>query len=240
MANESRHSSFRFRQFEVSQDKCAMKVGTDGVLLGAWAPVEDAQEICDVGTGTGLISLMLAQRTAKNEAHITAIEIDGLAAKQAQMNFNNSLWSEHLSLIHGDATECVCNLPKMDLIVSNPPYFADSLTAPNKSRSQARHESTLGYESLIKIAAINLSEEGRLCMISPTDRSEDIVWFSQLYRLPIIIRTDIATVDGKKPSRTLWMLARHESPIDYSTQFIKDKHGNYSVWFHELTKDFYL
>lgn len=240
MADRSKHSSFRFRQFEVSQDRCAMKVGTDGVLLGAWAPIHNASNAFDIGCGTGLIALMLAQRSANINTHIFAIEIDQEAAGQAKDNIDHSPWHSRIELICTDVLQYAAPMPQMDLIVSNPPYFANSLSAPDVARNQARHESTLGYETLIRIASEKLTPSGRLCMISPVGRADDILWYSELYKLPVALRIDISTIEGKRPSRILWMLTHQFTTTEYQSEYIKDLQGNFSPWFHKLTKDFYL
>ena len=134
---------FEFKQFTVWHDKCAMKVGTDGVLLGAWANVESAKHILDVGTGTGLIALMLAQRTV--QADVTAIEIDSMAAIQARENIAHSPWKNRITLFNCDFRYFHDDL-KYDLIVSNPPYFVNALKCLDKQRNMARHTDLLYYE----------------------------------------------------------------------------------------------
>ena len=129
---------FQFKQFTVRHDKCAMKVGTDGVLLGAWAPVQDVKRILDVGAGSGLISLQLAQRNP--EAVITSVEIDPAAAAQAQENIQSSPWSNRMEVVCCDFRKYHPE-DKFDLIVSNPPYFVDALRCPDNQRCMARHTS---------------------------------------------------------------------------------------------------
>src|SRR5574344_2567439 len=129
------NSYFRFKQFSVFQERCAMKVGTDGVLLGAWAKVDAANRILDIGTGTGLVALMLAQRST---AMITAVEIDEEAAIQAEENFCQSPWANRFEVVNSDITSYETDA-LFDVIVSNPPYFVDSLQCPDGQRSLARH-----------------------------------------------------------------------------------------------------
>lgn len=136
-------SSFKFKQFTIFHDKCAMKVGTDGVLLGAWAPADKAKRILDVGTGTGLIALQLAQRNP--HARITAIEIDAAAAGQATENVSHSPWADRVEVICHDFRDYQPE-NRFDLIVSNPPYFIDALKCPDEQRCTARHAGNLNYD----------------------------------------------------------------------------------------------
>ena len=144
----AREKVFRFKQFGVRHEKSAMKVGTDGVLLGAWTNAENAKKVLDIGTGTGLIALMIAQRS---KALITGIEIDEDAAEEAYENFVSSPWGDRLRVENSDFAvfSNICN-EKYDVIVSNPPYFVDSLECPDEKRGKARHTSSLSFENLIK------------------------------------------------------------------------------------------
>ena len=146
----SRNSFFEFKQFRINQENCAMKVGTDGVLLGAWTPIPPtATHILDIGTGSGLLALMVAQRT-HSHAHIDAVEIDPTAAQQAKENFMMSPWTQQLHVIHSDFQSFEKNtLQKYDVILSNPPYFRNSLQTPNTERTMARHSSTLSLDEWV-------------------------------------------------------------------------------------------
>ena len=128
---------FQFKQFTVWHDKCAMKVGTDGVLLGAWTSVESAHRILDIGTGTGLVALMLVQRSLP-DANIVALEIDEAAVGQARENIIRSPWKERVEVVQADFRKYRSS-DKFDVIVSNPPYFVDSLECPDRQRTAARH-----------------------------------------------------------------------------------------------------
>ena len=166
---------FRFKEFEVRNCQSAMRVNTDGVLLGAWTPVsESTTQIWDVGGGTGLITLMLAQRC---DAHITAIEIDSDSYKEMVENINASKWTERITTIHGDFSCVWKSIQKPQLIVSNPPYFTETksgLKSIDTRRATARHEDSLNYLSLIKISSVVLPDNGLLCLISPADRESEI------------------------------------------------------------------
>ena len=163
---------FQFKQFTVRHDKCAMKVGTDGVLLGAWAPVQDVKRILDVGAGSGLISLQLAQRNP--EAVITSVEIDPAAAAQAQENIQSSPWSNRMEVVCCDFRKYHPE-DKFDLIVSNPPYFVDALRCPDNQRCMARHTSELNYELLFGHSAHLLSEQGVISIIIPAEVERTVI-----------------------------------------------------------------
>lgn len=232
----SKQYIFRFKQFAIRHCSSAMKVGTDGVLLGAWTTPENAGIIWDIGCGSGLISLMLAQRC---NARIIGIEIDPDAAAEARLNAESSPWADRISIITADASTALPALPAPDLIVSNPPFFTESLKAPDKIRSVARHEGTLGVESLIEISARHLSPAGRLCFIAPTERTDDIELFSTVNRLHTIRRTDIRTTEKRNPVRTLWEISRNARPITYETKSLRDEGGDYSQWYRSQTEDYY-
>ena len=163
---------FQFKQFTVWHDKCAMKVGTDGVLLGAWCCVENITRILDVGCGTGLISLMLAQRC---QAEIDAVDIDEAACIQARENADRSPFGDRLQIFHRPFANFVnesAGIRQYDCIVSNPPYFIDSLKCPDKQRNQARHTDTLTLEELIEGSKQLLAPQGKLYLILPFDQRE--------------------------------------------------------------------
>jgi len=157
---------FRFKQFTVFHDKCAMKVGTDGVLLGAWTDLKDTQKILDVGTGTGLIALMLAQRNPA--ALIDAIDIDPLALEQAEANSRNSPFSDRIA-VKESSFQAFARLTgkQFDLIVSNPPYFSDSLMPPDRQRAQTRHSVTLTLDDLLFVHVAALRREVDFHLFSP-------------------------------------------------------------------------
>ena len=151
---------FSFRQFTIHQDQCAMKVGTDGVLLGAWVNVENAQRILDVGTGTGLIALMCAQRS---ESVIDAVEVDRAASEQAAVNCSASPWKDRITVVHDSFQHFAESTAyRYDLIVSNPPFFKNSLKPKGLARSLARHDDRLSYESLLYYTVKILEPGGTL------------------------------------------------------------------------------
>ncbi|MFA6830764.1 MAG: methyltransferase, partial [Bacteroidaceae bacterium] len=169
---------FQFKQFKINHDRCAMKVGTDGVLLGAWTSIdtlnkEESTRVLDIGTGSGLIALMIAQRTSSlNKLFIDALEIDATASIQAQENVLCSPWKDKISIIHGDFTDAnllsklLLDNGPYQLIVTNPPYFIDSLNSPNEQRTVARHTQTgLNFEQLIKGVLHLLDANGLFSLI---------------------------------------------------------------------------
>lgn len=228
---------FQFKQFTVWHDKCAMKVGTDGVLLGAWTPVDSAKRILDVGTGTGLVALMLAQRAAK--ASIIALEIDRDAAIQAQENVERSPWKERIEVMQADFNDYHSSL-KYDLIVSNPPYFVDSLESPDRKRTCARHNGNLTYEELLKGAAALLSAQGIFTLVIPAEAAGCV--------------TELAARQALYPSRQLWVITKvNDQPKRTLISFTFEKQEchteyllteiarhQYSGEYIRLTKDFYL
>lgn len=228
---------FTFKQFEINHEGCAMKVGTDGVLLGAWCSSQSARRIADVGTGTGLISLMCAQRNAT--AKIDAIEIDSSAAKCARENVARSVWNDRIEVIES-AIQQFSTEERYDLIVSNPPYFSETLQSPDPSRATARHNCSLPHRDLIDAAKRLLTPDGRLSIILPADESRRFAMQAVVAGLYLRRRCDIATKKGAAPKRTMseWSLATGEASIEELTLSAED--GSRSEEYSRLTEDFYL
>lgn len=232
-----RERIFRFKQFAVLNDRTAMKVGTDGVLLGAWCPVEGAERVLDVGTGCGVIALMVAQRNAN--AVIDAIDIDAGAIEEASVNFANSPWGDRLTALEADFND-MDGAAGYDLIVSNPPYFTDSLLPPDAARTLARHSKSLTYRQLIDGAARLLSDEGALALISPCDAEGDIIEASTFASLPVRRLTRVIPVDNAPAKRTLWQLSRREVPYLEDMLTIAHHDGTFTSEYVSLTGAFYL
>lgn len=227
--------SFRFQQFEVLHDRCAMKVGTDGVLLGAWVQPGTACRILDVGAGSGLITLILAQHSM---AEIVGVEFDATAAKQAAENVRNAPWSERVHIVHADFR--TYTEEPFDLIVSNPPFFQNALQAPAPMRNQARHDVTLTYEELVVKAEALLSAEGRLAVVLPIDAArqfEDFCWKSRLY---LSRCCEVATIEGQAPKRVLLEFSRQRCETERTTLVIAVKGNTRSEAYSALTSDLYL
>ena len=232
-----REKVFRFKQFAVVNDRTAMKVGTDGVLLGAWCPAEGARHVLDVGTGCGVIALMIAQRNAS--AVIDAIDIDHDAIEEATLNFKASPWGERLTAIEGDFNE-LQTAERYDLIVSNPPYFTNGVLPTGDARTQARHTGTLSYRQLIEGASRLLSDDGTLALITPTDAEQDIIEAATFASLPVRRLTRVIPVEDAAPKRTLWLLSRRDMAYCEDTLTIAHRDGTFTSDYVALTGAFYL
>ena len=235
------NTHFNFKQFSVHQEHCAMKVGTDGVLLGAWSNVDNAHRILDVGTGTGLIALMLAQRS---KANIIAVDAEENACAQANINFNASQWNERLSMVHSKIQDYQTD-EKFDLIVSNPPYFTGYYSSDDLSRDIARSaDALLSFEDLIASAKRLLIEKGRLSLILPADQHEKFVIFALENGFLLRRCTKVKTKIGKEPKRVLleFVYSKNEMELQLNELVIQsDDNGRvYTHDYIQLTKDFYL
>ena len=246
-------TGFQFKQFFVRHDCCAMKVGTDGVLLGAWAPVPavstqpSACKILDIGTGSGLIALMLAQRCP--EAQIDAIDIDQQACEQAAANFAASPWAERLHATHCSLQDCQmvnrkCENGKLyNLIVSNPPYFVDSLKNPDVARSTARHNDTLPFTELIACSTRLLAPNGILALIAPAEAEPELQALAMQHGLSCTHRCYIHPKPGRPAKRILlaWQhCIRDIRDIRTDHLTLESTDAPRSPEYQQLTRDFYL
>ena len=229
-------AGFRFKQFAVEQEDVAMKVGTDGVLLGAWANSDNVKRILDIGTGTGVIALQMAQRNPI--AHIYAVEIDDTAAKRARANFDISPWAERLT-VEQTAVQEFAPAEKFDLIVSNPPYFVDSLLPPDAKRSTARHTHDLTFEELDSAVCRLLDDNGRFALILPVTEFEKYLALTQLH---LVRRCDVCPVEGGAIKRIMGEFAKQPTTeIEIENIAIeRGRRGDYTDDYRALTKDFYL
>lgn len=228
--------TFRFKQFAVSDRRCGMKVGTDGVLLGAWAEAPAATgrlRILDAGTGCGVIALMMAQRYAN--AEITAVEINEDALDDAAYNIAASPWADRISIVDSDFRDID---GRYDLIVSNPPFFVNGEVAPDSSRAQARHATGLSPMSLIEWSAEHIAENGKLAFIAPVELSDDITVKAVFSRMTIVRRVDVITSKRRGITRTLWELSPSASAG--TSAIAKGLLAVNSPEYIEITKDFYL
>lgn len=207
---------FRFQQFVVHDELCAMKVGTDGTLLGAWCPLpEGTQKVLDIGTGSGLIAMMVAQRiTAEGQEDfsIEAIDIVPEAVAQAKANFEACPWSTHLTAYQQDI-RLMEGCKTYDLIVSNPPYFQDSLKNPDAGRMMARHTDTLAYEELTETAARLLRDNGQLAVILPAEAEEVFLRLGKGAGLTPLQITRVRTKAGKPCKRVMLCLTRSDEAV---------------------------
>jgi tRNA1Val (adenine37-N6)-methyltransferase len=230
---------FEFKQFTINQSRCAMKVGTDAVLLGAWIQIEGAESILDIGTGTGVIALMMAQ---KGTAMITAIDIDASACEQSKENISNSPWPDRIKVLNKSLQQfTINNQHKFDLIVSNPPYFVDAYKSLEEARNQARHADQLPFNEFINCAKLLLHEKGKICVILPTRESikfRELAAANQLYLTRIM---HIKTTEYKDEKRQMLQFELiNKKLVDETLVIEQDERHNYSKEYKELTKDFYL
>lgn len=235
--NRNRESFFRFKKFNICDSAGAMKIGTDGVLLGAWAPAEGIQRALDIGCGTGLIAMMLAQRGVSK---VIGIEIGEEAAREAEDNVASCEWRDRIEIIAGNALAADFSAYNPDLIVSNPPFFSDSLKCEDSCRTIARHAGSLSFVSLLESGAKWLSEDGQLAFISPAYNEHEIEYAAAMNKLYINKKTFVCTVEGKRAKRILWLLNRRICRAEISTLNIKNRNGEYSGEYTLLTKEFYL
>ena len=227
---------FRFKQFSVRHDRCAMKVGTDGVLLGAWGSVE-GKRILDIGTGTGLIALMAAQRNP--EADVLGIDIDELAVAQARGNVAESPFNRRIECILQDVLTFESEAP-FDAILCNPPFFTEDTLPDNRSRALARNNKCLPFPQLIKKVAVLLAENGTFSLIVPSGLAQEIVGLCMENGLHLIRRCQIHTTARKPPRRTLLEFSRQNRSCEMQTLCLVADDGTRSQQYQELTKDFYL
>ena len=229
-----------------------MKVGTDGVLLGAWAHVAHCQRILDMGTGTGLVALMAAQRS---KADIIAIDLDADAVAQAAENAALSPWGSRIQVLEADAREvynsessilnselthpeAICQL--FDAILCNPPFFENSLKCPDSARTMARHTDTLSFDELARSAARLLSPEGELSVVIPYDRAHDMTVSAACNGLFATRQTVVVPVEGSKPKRILMAFTRKGAPHTITTLCIHNAERQYTPAYVSLVEDFYL
>ena len=228
---------FAFKQFTVRHDRCAMKVGTDGVLLGAWTDLSHSRRILDIGTGTGLIALMLAQRCM--DARITAIDLDSAAVEQAQENIQASPWKDRIEALQQDICTYHHN-GTFDTIVSNPPYFIDSLKCPNGQRSTARHTDTLDAYRLIGKVSELLTSDGRFSIILPAEQTEDLIRVASEKGLHPSRQTWVITRPGLSPKRILMEFRKIPVTLQPDELVIELERHVYSEEYIALTQEFYL
>lgn len=232
-------SSFKFKRFSVLNGEAGLKVGTDGVLLGAVAGLDfHPERILDIGTGTGVVALMLAQRTEDSAATITGIDISSKAT--AAVNFACSPWAERLEYINISLAYYMDSDPQaFDLIVSNPPYYDNSLECPDSDRNLARHIDEMSYREVITFSNDFLSEEGRLSLVLPRNEEPRLMRFAASFGFFPIRVTYIRTRDTKGPSRIVAEFSRTRTKMESVWLTMSDAEG-YTDEYRQLTKDFYL
>ncbi|TCP93234.1 tRNA1Val (adenine37-N6)-methyltransferase [Cricetibacter osteomyelitidis] len=231
-------SGFTFKQFHINQDRCAMKVGTDGILLGSWANAAMATQILDLGSGTGLIPLMLAQRN--RTAQISGVELDEPAFLQAKENIEQSIFADQICLYHQNIAEFAqkCG-KKFDLITANPPYFAQGCDCRDPQRDLARY-TRLSHLQWLRTAESLLTEQGKICFVLPFTVGELLKTQLKHTALFCVKQCNVITKIGKVPQRVLLEFARQYCALDLSELVIYNEQNQYTDEFVTLTKDFYL
>jgi len=234
-------SIFQFKQFSVNQDQTAMKIGTDGVLLGAWTPIDNnPKSVLDIGTGTGIIALMLAQRCDTEQ--IDALEIDENAYEQAVENFEGSPWGDRLFCFHAGLDEFIDDPEdEYDLIVSNPPFFSEDYRSANEQRDLARFQEAMPFEELVEAADLLLSENGIFSVIIPFNEEDRFIELCAEVELFPIKVTRVKGTQNTKIVRSLLAFKRYElSVLTADELVIEISRHEYTPEYISLTKDFYL
>lgn len=229
-------SSFQFKQFTIQQDRCAMKVGTDGVLIGSWCNVHDKKQCLDIGTGTGLIALMVAQRNP--QIQVDAIDIDKDATTQASENIQNSPFSKRISVY---CTDLLYYSPQKqyDIIVSNPPFYQEDTKSGNSKRDISRHTDSLPFELLLSKSSTLLTPDGELSLIIPHSASSTLISTAAMSGLYLKRRTDIRSKSSKPPKRTLLTFCKSIT-LTETSELIITENSKYTAEYTALTSEFYL
>ena len=241
---------FKFKRFEVVNERSAMKVNTDGVLLGALMTILPTDRtLLDIGTGTGTIALMAAQRLfscgichadRSAENRVDAIDIDEASAEEAEANFRNSPWSEVLHAYHTSLDDFASDR-KYDLVFSNPPYFEDSLNAPEERRNNARHTSTgLSYREILDFASQSLTDNGRVAFVLPAETEAALCRHARMNGLHLFRIVRVRTVPRKEPSRIIAEFSRMRKDTSEDTVLTIQNEGKYTEEYLSLMRDFYL
>ena len=234
-------SKFQFKKFTVQQDKCAMKIGTDAVLLGAWCPIKNNPiSVLDIGAGTGILSLMLAQRS--NAEQIDAIEIDENAFEQCVENFETSPWSDRLFCFHAGLDEFVDEPEdEYDIIISNPPFYSEDYKTENEQRDLARFTDALPFEDLIEAADLLLSENGVFAVIIPFKEERKFIELCADFELYPIKVTRVKGTPTTEIKRSLLAFNRFKLPVlETDELIIETSRHQYTEDYISLSKDFYL
>lgn len=240
-----RNSCFYFKQFAIAQDKCAMKVGTDGILLGAWAKLPENAQILDIGTGTGLLALMLAQRSQSSNTFpntfIDAVEIDHDAYQQAKENIESSPWRDRINIDHASIQDwAIACSQQYDLIISNPPFFENAFKPSQNSRNLARHSDSLSQTDILQIASQLLKPNGHLAVIYPTDLANNFLAKAQSFNLFCDRQVHVKPTPQSPVKRILLELSPTQYPAQATMLTIEESKHLYTQDYIALVKDFYL
>lgn len=231
---------FQFKQFAIQQEKVAMKLGTDAMLLGSWADIENVSNALDIGSGTGILALMIAQRNSI--AMIDGIDINKEAVEQAKENVLASPWKNRIHILHSDLANFYndCN-KKYDLIICNPPYFSNGFHVVNSGRNIARVAKNLNSELLFKATQNLLNETGKLAVIIPFENTEKFLESAMQHKLFCSRKTIVYSKADKPPIRILLEIKKQQSIVQENILIIEGENPNtYSDTFKTLTEEFYL
>jgi tRNA1Val (adenine37-N6)-methyltransferase len=229
-------SIFQFKHFSVIQSNATMKVATDAMLLGSVVQSDDPKAILDIGTGTGVIALMMAQRF--QSAQIVGVEIDTDASREAEENFKNSRWNDRLSVINADILDHAFN-QSFDLIVSNPPYYENSLLSENERTSRAKHAEFLPVDQLLRKVSSILTENGAFWVIVPFENTDSWVESAKSQQLYLTQSIAITGKEGQGEKRSVLAFGKDQQETINSTLTIRDSHNHYTKAYIELTKEFH-
>jgi tRNA1Val (adenine37-N6)-methyltransferase len=231
-------SAFNFKKFKIHHQQ-SFKVGTDGVLLGAWIKLDNPHTILDIGSGSGLIPLILAQRT--NSTVIKGVEIDDLSFEESVKNVEESPWSDRVEILHDSVQSFSDNTAtKFDLIVSNPPFFNNSVKSSDKKKAIARHTDKLSFEDLIDVANKHLTEVGKLAVVLPKVEGENFIQLASSKGLYLNRLTEVSSKKDKPVERLLMEFSENDLVLEQDKLIIQfEKRNDYTPGYIELTKDFY-
>lgn len=232
---------FRFKHFTIDDRNSAMKVGTDGVLLGAWAamPSNDGA-LLDIGCGSGILSLIMAQRS-NGKLNIDAIDIDEGAVRDSKNNFASSQWNNSINAICGNFVSFSKDCAKRyDIVISNPPFFTEDTFSPDLKRVSARNTASLSFESLFEGVKDIISPKGLFSMITPADSYSFLAQTALMQGFYLRRLTWVVTIEGAEPKRVLTEWSREQSQYTIDTLIITTGEGSYTLQYKELTNDFYL
>lgn len=232
-----RKTYFHFKQFSVRHDRCTMKVGTDAVLLGSWAFVNKASRVLDIGTGSGVIALIAAQRT--KDARIDAVEIEEQNTAEARENAASSPWADRIFIHHVPIQEFRPSSP-FDVIISNPPYFNNSQLPPDQRRHQSRHTVSLDYDSLLAAVKRLLLPDGKFNVILPFSEGLQFITLAAQYKLFCSRKYSFRTRPLKPIERWLLEFSFNDTPTEEGEVLLYEKGLDWSDSYIRLTRDFYL
>ncbi|MFL2579264.1 MAG: tRNA1(Val) (adenine(37)-N6)-methyltransferase [Parvicellaceae bacterium] len=232
------YKPFNFKKFSIHQNNAAMKIGTDGILIASWVNVSKKFRALDIGSGTGIITIMLCQRNLNLE--LDSLELSANAIMDAKINIENCNWSDRIKLFHQDLKDFHPD-SNYDLIVSNPPYFKKSLQPSNSERSKARHQNDLKLEDILKFSNQNLTKDGSLNIILPFEQKKEAIEFAKKHGLNAIRECAVYPKPNKAPHRILIEFSRSENKQLIKESLVIEEAGrhNYSEDYKKLTREFY-